>query len=69
MINALVVDDEKLVRKGFIAMTDWQAYNIHFIGEAKDGNSALSMLGKHEVDLLLSISACPGCPASSLWSK
>ncbi|QMV44272.1 response regulator [Cohnella cholangitidis] len=69
MINALVVDDEKLVRKGFIAMANWQAYNIHFIGEAKDGNSALSMLGKHEVDLLFVDISMPGMSGFELMEQ
>lgn len=60
MINALVVDDEKLVRKGFLSMTDWSSYDIRIVGEAKDGHSALAMLGKNDVDLLFVDISMPG---------
>ncbi|WP_256757188.1 response regulator [Cohnella sp. WQ 127256] len=69
MINALVVDDEKLVRKGFIAIADWQAFDIHIVGEAKDGNSALAMLGKHEVDLLFVDISMPGMSGFELMEQ
>ncbi|MCR8655813.1 helix-turn-helix domain-containing protein [Paenibacillus endoradicis] len=52
MINALVVDDERMVRKGLLSLTDWQQYGISFIGEAKDGIQALQFLSKHHVDVM-----------------
>ncbi|MFC4302618.1 response regulator [Cohnella boryungensis] len=69
MINALVVDDEKLVRKGFLAMADWQAYDIQFVGEAKDGHSALTMLDKHDVDLLFVDISMPGMSGFELMEQ
>lgn len=69
MINALVVDDEKLVRKGFLSMTDWSVYDIHFVGEAKDGHSALAMLSMNNVDLLFVDISMPGMTGFELMDK
>ncbi|QMV44278.1 response regulator transcription factor [Cohnella cholangitidis] len=52
MIRAVVVDDEKLVRKGFISLIDWARFGIVMVGEAADGRSALELLERTEVDLL-----------------
>ncbi|WP_165822355.1 response regulator transcription factor [Paenibacillus montanisoli] len=52
MIRALVVDDEKLARKGFIAMVPWEQFQIDIIGEAANGKIALEFMQQHEVDLL-----------------
>ncbi|XID93312.1 response regulator [Paenibacillaceae bacterium WGS1546] len=69
MINAMVVDDEKLARKGFIAMADWPAYNIRFVGEAKDGQSALDILGKHAIDLIFVDISMPGMSGFELMEQ
>lgn len=60
MIKALVVDDEKRVRRGFIALADWSAYGISIVGEAKDGASALALLGEREVDMMFVDIGMPG---------
>ncbi|CAI6087048.1 response regulator transcription factor [Cohnella sp. JJ-181] len=52
MLKAFIVDDEKLVRKGFMSMIDWSAYGIEIVGEAADGKSALAALRTQPVDLL-----------------
>ncbi|GMK41901.1 hypothetical protein PCCS19_49600 [Paenibacillus sp. CCS19] len=52
MIRALVVDDEKLVRKGFISIIDWASHGIVVVGEASDGAAALEWMNGNEVDLL-----------------
>lgn len=52
MINALVVDDERLVRQGLQSLTNWQAFDISFVGEAKDGVQALRFLAEQEVDVM-----------------
>ncbi len=52
MIRAVVVDDEKLVRKGFISLIDWASFGIVMVGEAADGRSALELLERVEADLL-----------------
>lgn len=41
MIKAVVVDDERLVRKGFISLLDWPSFGVVITGEARDGHAAL----------------------------
>lgn len=60
MIKAVVVDDEKLVRKGFISMMNWEAFGMVIVGEAADGPSALELLSCTEVDLLFVDITMPG---------
>ncbi|KGE17718.1 response regulator transcription factor [Paenibacillus wynnii] len=60
MIRAVVVDDERLVRKGFISMIDWSSFGVVIIGEAGDGKSALELLEQKEVDLLFVDITMPG---------
>lgn len=59
MMNVLVVDDDKLVRKGLISAMPWQNFDLHVIGEAKNGEKALEILATQEVDLLLTDLAMP----------
>lgn len=44
MIKAVVVDDERLVRKGFISLLDWPSFGVVITGEARDGQAALELL-------------------------
>lgn len=43
-MNVMIVDDEKLLRKGFRNMTDWSTRGIHIIAEAINGMDALNKL-------------------------
>jgi len=52
MLNALIVDDERLVRKGLISTMPWDKYNIRIAGEAGNGRAALEFMELHPVDLL-----------------
>ena len=60
MINAIVVDDERLVRKGFISLIDWASFGILIVGEAGDGKSALELLATQEVNLIFTDITMPG---------
>ncbi len=51
MIRVLIVDDDKLARKGLISIMPWQAYGMQIVGEAANGAKALEFLGGHETDL------------------
>lgn len=53
MIKVLVVDDDKLVRKGLVATMPWSDFGMQVIGEANHGERALEMLAHSEVDLLM----------------
>lgn len=60
MIKAVVVDDERLVRKGFISLIDWSSFGVVIVGEAGDGKAALELLQQQEVDLLFVDLTMPG---------
>lgn len=53
MTKVLVVDDDYLVRKGFIAMMPWNRYRMEVVGEAESAKKALEFMAGHPVDLLI----------------
>ena len=59
MIKVLVVEDDKLARKGLIHAMPWSGCDMEVIGEAGNGQSALDFLESHEVDLMLTDLAMP----------
>ncbi|KZE81907.1 two-component system response regulator [Paenibacillus elgii] len=59
MIRVLVVDDDKLVRKGLISAMPWQEFGMQVVGEANNGAKALEFLESQPVDLLLTDLAMP----------
>ena len=59
MIKVLVVDDDKLVRKGLISVMPWQEFGMLVVGEANNGVKALELLEAQAVDLLLTDLAMP----------
>ncbi|SFJ68992.1 Response regulator receiver domain-containing protein [Paenibacillus sp. UNC496MF] len=60
MIQALIVDDEQLVRKGMRLLFPWQKYGVGIAGEAASGEKALQLLRTHPVQLLLTDITMPG---------
>ena len=60
MIRAVVVDDERLVREGFMSFIDWMSYGIEIVGEAGDGQSALVLLEQTDAELLFVDMLMPG---------
>lgn len=52
MIRVLVVDDDKLARKGLISIMPWKTYGMTVVGEASNGAKALEFLDGHSVDLM-----------------
>lgn len=60
MLNALIVDDERLVRKGLISTMPWDQYDIRIVGEAGNGRAALEFMEQHPVDLLFVDLTMPG---------
>jgi two-component system response regulator YesN len=59
MLKVLVVDDDKLVRKGLIAAMPWSDYGMQVIGEANNGEKAMEFLAANETDLVLVDLAMP----------
>jgi two-component system, response regulator YesN len=60
MIKVLIVEDDKLARKGLIHAMPWADYGMTVVGEAGSGPEALGFLGSHEVDLMMTDYAMPG---------
>lgn len=40
-MNVLIVDDDKLARKGLIAIMDWEKYGFKVAGDVQNGRKAL----------------------------
>ena len=52
MIKVLIVDDDKLARKGLIAIMDWGKYGFEVAGDVQNGRKALAFLQDHPVDII-----------------
>lgn len=59
MIKVIIVDDDKLVRKGLISAMPWQDFDMVVVGEAGNGEKALELLETQSADLLLTDLAMP----------
>ena len=59
MIRVILVEDDKLVRKGLISSFDWEKFNMKIVGDAKNGEKALELLESHEVELIITDLAMP----------
>lgn len=59
MIKVMIVEDDKLARKGIIASIDWNRYGMKIVAEASNGHTALDYLSEHSIDLLLTDIAMP----------
>ena len=51
--NVLLVDDEIIIRQGFIKLFDWQAHDCQVIGQASDGLEALSKIDELKPDIVI----------------
>ncbi|MBM7570095.1 response regulator transcription factor [Aquibacillus albus] len=52
-MKVLIVEDDKLVRKGLISAMPWQDYDMEVVGEAKNGKDALEFINSNDVDFVL----------------
>ena len=59
MLNVLIVDDEKIVRKGLVTFIPWNQFGMNVVGEANNGENALKFLEKNKVDLLFTDLSMP----------
>ena len=69
MIKVLVVDDEKIVRKGIIALFPWSSFNMKVVGEAENYSKAIAFLESNDVDLLFVDLIMPGKTGFDLIQK
>ncbi len=53
MHKILIVDDEKLLRQGFIRMTKWPEHGFDIAGEAANGKEALSLIETIEPEIVI----------------
>ena len=53
MLKVLVVDDEKLVRKGIVLGVDWPALGCIVVAEASNGLEGLEAARKYNPDLII----------------
>ncbi len=60
MIKLLIVDDEKLLRQGFIHMTDWSSHGYDVVGEAANGEEALPLIESEKPDIVVTDIRMPG---------
>ena len=51
-MKVLVVDDDKLARKGLISIMDWGKYGFEVVGDVQNGRKALEYLKDNEVDIV-----------------
>lgn len=51
--QAIIVDDEKMVREGLKNHFDWQKYSIDIAGCFEDGTGAWEYLQTHHIDIIL----------------
>lgn len=51
-MNVLIVDDDKLARKGLVAIMDWEKYGFKVAGDVQNGRKALEFLRTHPVDIV-----------------
>lgn len=59
MLNVLVVDDDHLVRNGFITIMPWSRHGLRVVGDVNNGEKALAFLQNNPVDLLITDLAMP----------
>ena len=52
-LNVLLVDDEIIIRQGFIKLFDWQAHDCQVIGQPSDGLEALSKIDELKPDIVI----------------
>ena len=52
MIKVLIVDDDKLARRGLVSLMDWEAYGMVVAGDVQNGKTALQFVREHPVDLV-----------------
>lgn len=52
MIRVLIVDDDKLARKGLVSLMNWEAFGMTVVGDVQNGKAALQFIVQHPVDLV-----------------
>ncbi|HSR04968.1 MAG TPA: response regulator [Proteiniclasticum sp.] len=53
MIRVVVVEDEKMIRRGIIMTTDWQAFGCQVVGEASNASDAIKLIEEKKPEIVL----------------
>ena len=53
MYSVFLVDDEPILLEGIRSKIDWESIGLNFVGEATDGEIALSMMQEIKPDILI----------------
>lgn len=69
MYRVLVVDDEKLVRRGIISILPWTECGLAVAGEAQNGKKALEVLQETRIDLVFTDIVMPGMDGLALLEE
>lgn len=59
MYRVLIVDDDKLARKGLISIVPWEECGFTVVGDVANGALALDFIEQNEVDLAVVDLAMP----------
>ncbi|MDL4840896.1 response regulator transcription factor [Aquibacillus rhizosphaerae] len=51
--KVLIADDESIIRDGIRSSVDWEKFDMEVVGEAEDGEEAVELAIKHQIDILL----------------
>lgn len=60
MFKVLLVDDEYMILEGLQFIIPWQELGFEIVGKVRSGQEALTFLGEHKVDLVISDITMPG---------
>ena len=52
MIRVLIVDDDKLARKGLVSLMNWESFGMAVVGDVQNGKLALQFVQENPVDLV-----------------
>ena len=52
MIKVLIIDDDKLARKGLVSLMDWGRFGMTIVGDVQNGKAGLFFVRQNPVDLV-----------------
>ena len=68
-MRVLVVDDDKLARKGLISIMNWEKYGFEVVGDVQNGSKALEFLKDNMVDVVFTDIDMPEIDGIELMGK
>ena len=68
MIKVLIIDDDKLARKGLVSLMDWGRFGMTIVGDVQNGKAGLFFVRQNPVDLVFSDVVMPEISGITLAS-